>query len=525
MNKNSRTKNSIINMITSVGYQFSILIIAFITRRIFIENLGVDYLGIGGLFTNLLEILALAELGIGSAISFSMYKEIAENNHKKLKALNTYYKNLYNRIAIIVLVIGLTLLPFLKYLIKLENEIPNVEIYYLIYLFNTVFSYLFVYKTTIVTADQKDYKLKIVSCGIEILKAILQVISLIIFRNFLVYLLIQIFCTLLGNFIKSKLAEKWYPFIKEEEELPKEEKKAVWNNIKSMFFYKFGGVAMNNTTNILTSILVNTTMVGYYSNYTMIYNKINSFITLFFSSILASIGNLNVTSTNEKKYEIYKTLSFVSYWMFALASIGIFFLAEDIVTAMSGSQMFILEKSILIISVINFYIQGILHPNSTFRQTTGLFKMAKHSMLMCALLNLILAIILGNKYGLLGILLATMISRLLTNVWYEPYLLYRKFFGKNPMEYYKNEIKKAVLCIGIIFIMMPIIKLVMIEHLYIRIIVKFIICFIIPNIVFFIIFRKTKEFNYILKKIEDLIPETIKEKIRRIMWRKQNEGK
>ena len=292
MNKNSRTKNSMINVTVSVIYQIFMLLITFITRRVFIENLGVDYLGIGGLFSNLLEILALAELGIGGAISFSMYKEIAENNQEKLKALNTYYKSLYNRIAIIVLIIGLSLLPFLKYLINLENEVQNVEVYYLIYLFNAVFSYLFVYKTTIVTADQKEYKLKAISCAFEILKAALQIISLIVFKNFLLYLFIQVFCTLLGNFIKSKMAEKWYPFIKENKELDKIEKNNVWSNIKSMFFYKFGGVALNNTMNLLISVLVNTTMVGYYSNYTMIYNKINSFITLFFSSILASVGNV-----------------------------------------------------------------------------------------------------------------------------------------------------------------------------------------------------------------------------------------
>lgn len=509
MNQKTRTENSTINLIVNISYQVFMLLITFVTRRIFIENLGIDFLGIGGLFSNLLEILALAELGIGSAISFSMYKEIAENNQEKLQALNTYYKILYNRIAITVLLIGLALLPFLKYLIKLENEIPNIESYYLIYLLNTVFSYLFVYKTTIVTADQKEYKLKLISCGTEIVKALLQIISLVIFKNFLFYLLIQICCTLLGNFIKSRLAEKWYPFIKGNKGLSEKEKQNVWDNIKAMFMYKFGGVVLNNTTNILISVLVNTTMVGFYSNYTMIYNKILGFISLFFSSVLASIGNLNVTSTKEKKYSIYKTLNFVSFWLFAFASIGIYFLAEDVIIAMSGSGEFLLDKSILIVSLINFYVQGILYPNLTFRQTTGLFKMAKYSMLISAILNLVLGIVLGNLFGLFGILLAVVLARVLTNVWYEPYLLYKKFFDKKSLKYFINELKKIIICILIIGLMSPLLNSITIGHLYTRIIVKFILCCFIPNCILLILFHKTEEFQYLLEKVRKILLEKL----------------
>ena len=214
---------------------------------------------------------------------------------------------------------------------------------------------------------------------------------------------------------------------------------------------------------------------------------------------------------------MYKTLRFVSFWLYAFASIGIFFLAEDVVTAMTGSTEYILDKSILIVSLINFYIQGILQPNATFRQTTGLFKMAKYSMLICALLNLVIAIILGNLYGLVGIVLAMVLSRLLTNAWYEPYLLFKKFFGRNPIEYYKSEIIKVLLCISIIVILSPLMNLITINNLYIKIIVKLIICCIIPNLFFITIFKKTKEFNYIFKKVITIFPDSVKEKVYRIL--------
>lgn len=505
MNKDTRTKNSLTNIIVNFLYQFIIILISFFSRRIFIETLGVEYLGISGLFTNIIGILALAELGIGSAISYSMYKEIANNNTEKLKALTTYYKSLYNKIALIILVAGLALLPFLKYIVKLETEIDNIEIYYIINILNTVISYLFVYKTTIVTADQKEYKMKLINCILEVLKLFGQIFVLIQFKSYLLYLGMQMLFVLIGNIIRSNKATKWYPFIKEKAELSKEDKTNVWTNIKSMFCYKIGGVIQGNTDNILISMLVNTGMVGYYSNYTTILNKLDGIIGIFFNSITASIGNFNVLSKKEDKCKIFNVLTFFSGYLFLIACIGIYFVGEDVIIAMSGNTAFVLEKSILIISIILFYFRGMLYPILSFRTTTGLFKMAKYSTLMWALLNIIFSIIFGKIMGLFGIILATVVSLLMTNAWYEPYLLYKKFFNKSPMEYYIKHILRFVLIGIIILLMTPIMNLITIDHLYIRIIVKFILSLIIPNIIFILVYCRSEEFKYIVEKIKEIL--------------------
>lgn len=504
MNNKSRTKNSFLNLIGSITNQIILLFLTFITRRVFIKSLGIDYLGISGLFGNLLELFSLAELGISSAIVFSMYKYLAEKNEKKLQELINYYKILYNRIALIVLLLGLMALPFLKYIIHLETSIPNIETYYLIYLLNSAISYLFVYKTTIVYADQSDYKLKWVNILLELLKNILQITVLIVFKNYLSFLFIQIGMTFLGNLINSKYAENLYPFIKEKAELPVQEKKELWNNIKSMFFYKIGGPIMNNTDNLLISILVSTTMVGIYSNYTMIYLKIYSFINLFFSSIMASVGNLNVNSTAEQKYKIYNVLSFISYILFSTACIGIWFLADDVVIAISGSNKYVLTKDVLTVIIMNFYCMGLLNPNVAFRQTTGLFKMAKYSMLICCILNIGLSIALGYIWGLLGIILASVLSRVLTNVWYEPYILYSDFFKKDPKEYYLGEIKKIVLLVIIIIIINPLIDTVRFNSLYLNIFIKFIICCTISSFILWIVYHKKDEFQFLKVKLKEI---------------------
>ena len=505
MNTNSRTKNTILNMMSNFLYQIVIVILTFLSRRIFISNLGMDYLGIAGLFSNILDLLTLAELGIGSAISFSMYKHLATKNEKKLQELVSYYKVLYNRIALFILIVGLILLPFLKYIVNLESDIANLELIYLIFLSNSVLSYLFVYKSTIVYADQHDYKIKMINIGIELLKCILQIVSMITFKSYMVYIIIQLVFTLYGNFIRSRMAEKWYPFIKEKAELPESEKKTLWSDIKSMFFYKFGNVAMNHTDNILISMFISTTTVGIFSNYTMIYTKITTFINLIFSSCIASIGNLNVSASGEEKYKMYKVLNFISYILFSIASIGIWFVIEDAIRVISNSNNYLLDKTSLLIIVVNYYLMGVLHPNTIYRQTSGLFKYAKYSMLLCSVLNVILSIILGKFYGLFGIILASVISRILTNIWYEPYTLYTKFFMKNPKEYYLAVIFRTLLTIILIALLTPVINLITMENVYVRIILKTLICGSIPLGVFAIIFRKNEDYIYTKNKAKEIL--------------------
>lgn len=505
MNQETRTKNSTMNLLINAVYQVFVLIMTFLIRRVFIETLGIQYLGVSGLFTNILQVLSLAELGIGGAISFSMYKELAESNTERLQALNTYYKTLYCRIAFSVFLVGMAIFPFLKYIVNLEVEVEHVEWYYFIFLLDSVLSYLFAYKTTIVTADQKQYKLKRIIIVFDCLKFLLQILSLWICHSFLLYILAQVGCTLLSNMVRSYKTETWYPFIKEKRELEESKKKELWKNIKSMMYYKFGGVILNNTDNILISVLVSTEMVGYYSNYTMIYNKINFCINLFFTSIQASIGNLNVMADRKKKYQTYRTLRLINYWFFAFATIGIYFLAEDVILAMSGSAQYLLERAILLVGLASFYLTGICTVNWIYRETTGIFQKAKYSMLICSLLNIVLSILFGKWMGLFGILLATVVSRLLTNVWYEPYLLYKTVFQEKPREYAIDFIQKTLLCIGLIVIMTPILSCITIDHLYVRIAVKFVLCCIIPNLVFFVLFRKKEEFQYLWNKGKEIV--------------------
>ncbi len=501
MNTNSRTKNSALNFLTNVVIQSIAFVTALVVRRVFIQSLGVEFLGINGLFNNILTILSLAELGIGTAMSYSMYKAVANVDKCKLAALNNYYRIMYNRIALIIVIIGVCLLPFLSHIVKLDRNIPHLHIYFILEVVNSAVSYLFVYKTTIVNADQSGYKLNVVGSFLQLLSSFLQVISLLILKKYMVFLLIGIGITFVNNMVKSYYAEKWYPFIKDKTKvLPEKEKKEIWNNIKAMFAYKMGGVILNNTDNIIISVIINTVSVGLFSNYMMLSNKMHGIIAMLFGSIYSSIGNLNITGTLNKKKSIFNLVCFLSFWLYSLGTIGFFFCGNDIVKAISGSESFVLDNSVLIACVVLFYLNVPKQPVLLFRETTGLFKYGKYSIIASSILNILLSIVLGKIYGLFGIILATSVSRLLCDIWYEPFVLFKKIFKESSKGYFVNQLKFALVTLLSIIILYPIINSLNINHLYIKLFVEAGICFLLTNLIFLICYRKTEEYLYIKEK-------------------------
>ena len=501
MKNNSRTKNSIVNISVNMLYQMLNVIVNFIIRTVFIKMLSAEYLGVNGLFTNILSVLSLAELGIGNAIIYTMYKPLQENDKERLSALTTYYKKLYNRIGVFILIVGILLIPFLKTILNLQDDIGNVYLYYLLFLLNTVSSYFIVYKTSIVTADQKEYVLKKINIIFVIIKFILQIVMLKVFKSYLGYLIIQIAISILLNWVMSKKAEKMYPFIKEKREIEDEEKKNIWENIKSLFMYQFGGVVLNNTDNIIISIMVGTIFVGIYSNYSMLITTVSTFTALVFTSMISSIGNYNIKSTEKSKKFLFDILEMLFFWMYGFASVSFVILTQDFITLWIGKE-YLLDNITLYIIVFNFYLTGVLYPIFCFRNTTSLFKKTKHIMLVASIINIVLSIVLGFKWGLAGILVATGIARMCTNIWYEPYILHRDYFKEKVNIYYIKKVLEIIILVVIIWIIQMICNLVSFDNIYINFVFKMLLCVLVPNIIMFIKYFRTEEFKYILNIVK-----------------------
>ena len=234
----SRTKKSVLNIGFNFVNQIIMLLLTFISRTVFIHTLGVEYLGINGLFSDVLGLLSMADLGFNTAMVYSFYKPLANNDYRKIAALITFYKKVYNFIAMGVSVCGMLIVPFLKYMVNLDNQIPNLEIIYVLSLLNIVASYLCVYKTSIINADQNGYIVTRISMIMNIGKTIMQIIVLLMFKNYMVYLIVGVVISILNNVIASKKAEKLYPFINDKVFLKKSERKEIFSNLKAVFLYK-----------------------------------------------------------------------------------------------------------------------------------------------------------------------------------------------------------------------------------------------------------------------------------------------
>lgn len=439
----SRTANSLRNISFSIFNQLLNVFLSFASRTAFIICLNVDYLGISGLFGDIFSMLCLADLGFGTAMTYSMYKPLAEKDYDKLAGLINFYKKVYRVIASAITIIGIALIPFLPYLVNTEATIPRLNLYYILMLANVVSSYLVVYKTSIISADQKTYLTTKYTSIFSIIRTICSIIFLFITHSYIVYLIIQVVFTYATNFFNSYIAEKNYPYIKKKVKLPKEETKGIFSNIKSVFLYKISSVLITATDNTLISVIVSTTAVGYYSNYTIITNKIYNLANTVFYSLTASIGNLIVKENYERRYQIFEIMQSVSLILTTFCLTCLFFLQEDFIRLWLGEQ-FLLDKMVLYAMLTNFYFSIILMPIWVFREATGLYQKTKYVMLMTALINVVVSILLGRIMGLAGIIFATSISRLTTYFLYEPFLLFKKYFGRSCAVFFAGIIKSML---------------------------------------------------------------------------------
>lgn len=496
MKKRTRTEYSILNIATGIGGYILNTILGFVCRMVFVRCLSADYLGVNGLFTNILTMLSLTELGIGSAIGYALYKPLAENDEEKIASLVKFYQRAYHIIGIVVACVGLALMPFLNIIIQEQPAISeSIYLLYLINLFNTASTYFFSYRSSLLVVAQQNYIVSGLNYIITILQSILQSVFLVITHNYLVYLLIQTAGTFIYNVTISTIAGKRFPFIKAKNIRPleREERQSLFNNIRDLTIYKISGLLVNSTDNILITFFKGLATTGVASNYTLLVNTLNSLLNQVFNGLTASVGNHNATESNDKKFEMFSFLNLMNFWIFGWAALGIVFCSTDLVRLCFGDE-YVLSISIPLVMALNFYTVGLQNAVWTYKQTMGLFHYGRFLQIITAILNIVFSVILGYKWGVFGILLATFLARLFTNLWYDPYAVFVHGFSQSPILYLVKYIQYlAVLGIAacVCFVLLTSIHM----PIFIQIITKILLCSVICNIVFYIAFRKTQEFQ------------------------------
>lgn len=503
MNDKSRSFNSIKNIIYSLVCQFIYIAITFVNRTVFINVLGAEYTGINGLFSNILTLFSLAELGVGNVMIYSLYKPLRDHDQEKVASLLKYFKNIYLAIASAILGLGIILLPFLPSIVNSTIPMGNVYVYYMIFLLNSVCSYFCAHKITLINADQRVYIVRLRTFLFQLTQNVLQIFILFQTHNFILYLIIQLLATVLTNISLSLKADKLFPFLKTNKKLQKSEKRIIFRKIRSTMLYKISIVIMNNTDNILISALIGTIFVGYYSNYLLVVSTVNTVISLVISALIPSIGNLNADIDRKKQYQIFYVLVLVFQWTISFASIALYFLLNDFIVQWIGVE-YLLDDAVLIAIVANFYISNVISPVWMYREATGLFEKVKYTMAIACGINIVLSIVLGKIFGMAGILIATAIARCMTTVWYEPIVLHKTIFDRPVKKYFLRQLKYLSLAL-LSFAATGVVIFLLAQNGVSNIVVKAGACILVPNIIFYLASRKTDEWKYIATMLKSTV--------------------
>ena len=412
----SRIENSTRNAKYGIASQILYLILAFVLRIAITRNLGIVALSLNGLFSEVLSILSLAEMGVGLAITYNLYEPLAKGDKQRVAQIMNLLKRFYRAIFWFIMITGLALAPWIQHLVNdIQVSLPYLRIVYILFVFQTAAGYLFSYKTLLLTADQNAYvqsKLNLIWRSIFFG---ISLVAVVVLKNYIVYLISESMFYLVFYWICDRKISKMYPYLSADEQLPDEDKKKILTGVKQMFVGKLSNKILNSTDNILISLLVGTSYVGVFSQYSMF---TNGFLRLFSSlneSIVGSVGNLIASESAEK---VRKTLEQSTY-LFFLAAIFcgscLYAGIDPFLKAVMGKN-YLLPRAVIALAVLNMMYEALKMPLWTYFSAAGLFKEDQWVSLSGAILNVIVSIYWGKFSGMAGIFAGTFVSLLLMQI-------------------------------------------------------------------------------------------------------------
>ncbi len=498
-----RSENVIKNSVWTTINTVITILIGFISRTLFIYILNSEYLGIDGLFTNILSLLSLSELGFGSAVTFNLYKPLRERDDEKIAAIMNFYKWIYRMVAGFIFVVGIILVPFLQFIIKGSTfDIGFVKIVYVLFLVKTAVTYLYSYNYTLAVADQRGYitgKIRVVS---NIATPLLKISVLAITKSFIAYICTEIVLTVVVNYISTSYVRKQYPVLKDtRSRLDKIETKKILKDVQNIFLGKVSTTVLTSTDNLIISSFVNVISVGFMSNYNTLINYVTTFINGSLYSAQASVGNAIASEGKEYVYKILKKLTMITLYIGSFASISLFCLSNDFITIVwSRNEDMTLPIVTVFVIMFNSFFQFIKTPLWLTITSAGLFQKDKYISFIGMIANLVVSIILVLKFGLVGVILGTIISQSVQML-LKAKLLFNDYFYEGSGKYLLlmlecfslyvfEELVTYFICISI-----PI------SNIYILFVCKAVICVVVPNVINYILFRKTEEYAYLIQLV------------------------
>ncbi len=505
---NNRTKNSVLNLIIGFGGQIITTIPSFIVRTVFISVLGKEYLGINGLFSNILSMLSLTELGIDTAINFKLYKPLAEHDEKRVRLLMKFYRDAYRVVGVVIFLIGVLLIPILPNLIKdydsLDSLGINATLIYILYLLQSVSSYLFfAYRSAIVKADQKQYRLDIVAFFVNLTRCAAEIVILLLTHSFVLYTASILVFLILQNLVNAIIAKHFYPyaFKRESERVSNKELCDVFKDLGAVFINKVNNVVLKSTDNIILSSFIGLAIVGLYSNYLLFYTTIATFLNKVYNAIKASAGNLFAIEDTKTKYSFFENMNYISALIFGTASIGIAVMADEVVNTWLGPQYVIPQPFSLLMGIEIFFLGLKLHLGQ-IRNIAGAFRQMWFRPIISIFINLGVSIILVNKLGICGVLIGTISADLLTNFLIDPGIIHKHVFKnyRSVSNYYITNTKYILILILIGIVDAFLCSKIVVGYSWISVFVHIFICGCSVPLAFLLVFKNRHETKYVIDK-------------------------
>lgn len=504
--ENTRTKNTIRNILFGVLNKIVTLIFPFIIRTILIKKLGAEYLGLGSLFTSILQVLNLTELGFSSAIVFSMYKPIAEKDTDTICALMNLYKKIYRIIGCIILTFGLAITPFIHNLIK-GSYPDNINIYilFIIYLINTVITYiLFAYKGALLQAHQRRDIFDKIHTVLDIIQYTLQIIVLCVFKNYYAYIIITTIINIIKNLSIAYITNKKYPEYICKGKVPAEQRKNINKRVYGLMIQKICSSTRNSLDSIFLSAFIGLSTVAIYSNYYTIMSSITAILAIMTVSMTASIGNSIATESVKKNYRDMIKFDFMYMWISGWCSVCLICLYQPFMRLWMGDSMLFPFPTVICL-VVYFYALKMGDIKSAYYGATGLWYEGRFRALAETILNIILNYFLGKYFGVNGIILATLISLLLINFGYGSTIIFNNYFkGISIKSYYLRHLLYIFITVLASGITYGICSLISLSNIF-ELVIKGIICIIIPNMVYLLCYFKYDVFTDAIKLIKNIL--------------------
>ena len=504
--KSDRIKNTRRNAIWGIVNKFITILLPFITRTVLIYVLGVEYVGINGLFSSILQVLSLAELGFSSAIVYSMYKPLAENDNDVICALLQFYKKIYRCIGSIVLIIGVALIPFLKYLIS--GSCPsdvNIYVVYIIYLLNTSCSYfLFAYKKSLLSAVQRQDIISKVAMINKIISSFIQIVGLLLLKQYYIFIVVLPLMSLLDNLLCEFLAKKYYPQFECHGKLDKKYKEDIIEKTKGLLIHKICGVTRNSCDNIFISMFLGLTPVGIYSNYYYVMSSVRGILDVFTVSMSASVGNSVAIESVEKNYKNLNLFTFIYEWLCGWCTVCMLCLFQPFMRIWVGEKA-MFSFDVVIAICIYFYVWTIGDIKSQYADAAGLWWKDRIRASVEAIANIALNYVLVKNFGVFGIVIATAISILFIGFPWSTKIVFDNYFkGKSFLRYMRDEVFYAVVTIIVCFVTYEICNFVNVSGI-LGLIIYAVICVIIPNVLYLLAYFKSRYFKDAVRFVKKIV--------------------